>query len=424
MPKGICEWPCTMAVTETVGEFRKRNGHVEMNRDGRPTTLTWSDDNFTRKRPTEKQKRRGYIYKLNQRRALPKATVRQVRIALREAKPTDIIVEIYPTHFCTNCDAPAWFFVTRYEEGHCTCTKCGCVNRMRQENVQRHLNDDGELDKGMSNITPGFDHNDTETRLNGKRIGTPGKKIPSHLRNYWRIRGTVEAIASRWVFNGIDSLIRRAKIKLKRFYYTIKGYDGKMPHGAAAIAAACFYATVLEHEHCIGKRTICTLPAIQRSAQQSRDLKKGRNTRNVTENTILRYTKILKRYGLCDAAVPEIGAKTLRFRPQSSALEHARMAIFSECAPTKFHLPKTKQWGIRIGNTNQGVLYVNSVDTEGSAFAAGIRKGDYVFQLEKEVINCDITPDKFERLVKSHKLKSSGPPVLEIAIMRKKKNVV
>ena len=225
----------------------------------------------------------------------------------------------------------------------------------------------------------------------------------------------------------MESIINSAKAKLRNFYYTI--HDGtendnniKLPHGGAALAAACFYVSVLEFENRVQTKTVCTLPAIQESAQSVRDCKANRQTRDVTEIKILKYAKRLHEYGLCAVKVPEIGAQTLQFKPKSASLQHARMAIFNQCHPTRIFLPLNKSWGMRIGDTKQGVLYIAAVKSTGEAFTAGIRKGDYICQMNKEHIDIDYTPKKFETYVKSLKGKKSTKNIVEITIMRKKKN--
>lgn len=417
--------PDDFAVVETVAEFRKRNGTITKNRYGRPTSLTWSKT--SKKPPLEKQYGSGHIIRIGNRKPLKTVTVSQILQALKVANPSDKIVEIYPTRFCKLCGAPSWFFMDFERRGHSTCTKCGGVNKIAQENINLHLNDDGVSNKNQWDITPGMSARDTSLERRGKTIG---KKPTSHKRNYWRVRGKVEAIANDFNFLAIEGIIKRAKAKLQKFYYSIHDEDEqpeddnkrKMPHGGAALAAACFYAAVLEFERRVGYKTVCTLPAIQESAQSVRDLKYGRTTRDVTDIKILRYTKMLQNNGLCTAPVPQIGAKTLQFHPKSSALEHARMAIFNACARTNFHLPTDKTWGMQVGDTKQGVLYIESVHSSGEAFKAGIRKGDYIFQVAKQLIHFEMNPTKFAKMVSTIKAKSSTVPVIEFTIMRKRKN--
>ena len=145
-----------------------------------------------------------------------------------------------------------------------------------------------------------MDHNDTSIRdRKGKTIG---KRPTSHLRNYWRIKKKIDEIANEWHFMAMESIIRSSKAKLRNFYYAI--HDGsendnniKLPHGGAALAAACFYASVLEFENRVKIKTVCTLPAIQESAQSVRDCKATRQTRDVTEIKILKYANFcLKTY--------------------------------------------------------------------------------------------------------------------------------
>lgn len=415
----------SVGVSETVAEFMARGGVVKMNRNGRATTQSMLI-------PSEGQAGHGYFVQIGTRRANKNVTVEQVRTALAQASPDAVIVELYPTRFCVHCSGPSWNFIHDARRGHSTCKKCGTVNKLFQDNLGTlHLNDDGKANKNHWNITPGMDHNDTETRRNGKRIPTAGLRIKSHKRNYWRIRKKIDHISDEWHFQGIDKLITRAKAKLRIYYYKVHtthesedDEKSKMPHGAAALAAACFYVSVLELEHRLGHKTPCTLPAIQESAQAARDHKSGRTTRDVTIVKILKYADILQRAGLCSVSVPHHNAETLRFTAKSSDLQHARMAIFNDCTPARFHLPASGPWGITIGDSKQGILYIESIKTSGKAFAAGIRKGDYLFQVEKETVEYSLNPQRFQTWVGALREKKSKKPVLELTIMRKKKNSV
>jgi len=331
----------------------------------------------------------------------------------------------HPTRFCGHCQRPSSYFVNRERAGHSTCTGCGVVQRLAQNNFSLRLTDDGVSNKSQWEHTPGMDARDcTLVTKKGTRIGP---SVKSHQRNWWRIRAKIDEIANDWNFSAIDSLIKIAKAKLKKFYFMIHddnrndGMDGKMPHGGAALAAACFYCTILEFEQRVGFKTVCTLPAVQESAQACRDQKNGRKCRDVTDTKILTYSNMLKRHGLCSAKIPVIGAETLRFHPKSAALQHSRMAKFGECSIVKFHLPVNGSWGIKVGDTKQGVLYIDGCSTDGFAWKQGIRKGDYLFQLERETIDINCTPRKFAEKIAKARKRVHHKSVLELAIMRKKK---
>lgn len=409
-----------VAVTESVGEWRKRNGVVETNYNGRPTTRSM-------KNCDEGQRPFGYLTKLGSKNAIKTISAKQVRTALKHADDETLITEIYPTRFCVHCRRPSWNFIRLPQKGHCTCRSCGTVNKIYEDNVGTlHLNDDGCADFNKLNFTQGMTHNDTETRRHGKRIPAPGPRVKSHKRNFWRILKKIEDIAHPWNFGAIENIIKRAKVKLTKIYYQVHDEESpdakeKMPHGGAAVAAACFYASILEFEENSGTKTICTLPAIQESAQAARDHKSGRMTRDVTDLKILKYTTMLSERGLCTAKVPHIGAETLRFHPKSSALEHSRMAIFNVCTPTRFHLPAQGPWGITVEDSKKGVLQIKSAKTSGKAFAAGIRKGDYIFQVNREVANYKLNPTSFQRWVGQMKKQDPSKPMMELTIMRKKK---
>ena len=252
-----------------------------------------------------------------------------------------------------------------------------------------------------------------------------GQKTKSHERNFWRIKKKVDDFLNCWQFDAMESLVKTAKNKLRLFYRSVhpkgsKDDAEKLPHGGAALAAACFYVTVLEFEHRVHCRTLCTLPAIAEFAQQLRDKKVGRQTRDVTENVILRYAKRIKRRGFCSVRLPEIGAKTLQFKPKSASLEHARMALFSQCAPFRFALPSDQTWGIDIKDTKQGVLVIHATNTTKAAFAAGLRQGDYIIELNRSVVGVSVSPSLLETQVKKLR-QQKDKRVIEVTIMRKKK---
>jgi hypothetical protein len=412
-----------IAVTESVGEWRERNGVVETNHNGRPTTRSL-------KSGSDGQFPFGYLAKLGSKNAIKTISAKQVLTALKHAEDKTLITEIYPTRFCVHCKRPSWNFIRYPHKGHSTCKSCGTVNKIHEDNVgSLHLNDDGRANFNKLNFTQGMTHNDTETRKSGKRIPAPGTRVKSHKRNFWRILKKIEDIAQPWNFGAIEVIIRRAKAKLTKVYHQVhtrqtvvdKDDKEKMPHGGAAMAAACFYASILEFEEVSGAKTLCTLPAIQESAQGARDHKSGRMTRDVTDLKILKYTTMLSERGLCSAKVPHIGAETLRFHPKSSALEHSRMAIFNVCTPTRFHLPARGPWGITVEDSKKGVLQIKSAKTSGKAFAAGIRKGDYIFQVNREVANYALNPTSFQRWVALMKKQDPSKPMMELTIMRKKK---
>ena len=149
------------------------------------------------------------------------------------------------------------------------------------------------------------------------------------------------------------------------------------------------------------------------------DRKHHRSNRDVTDLIILKYAHMLKKCGLCSVFVPQIGAETLKFTATSASLEHARMALFNACKPVKFYLPVDGSWGMQVGDTHQGVLYINSIQSEGVAFDKGLRKGDYIFQLQGQTMGIEITPAVFLRQVVAAKQKEAQLQI-EICIMRKK----
>lgn len=425
----------TVAIIETVGAFHKRNGRVQMNCEGRVTTHSWSKRAKTPwcsgAPPTKQQVGWGHVSSVGGRGIRKDATVKQMEAILAAAKPKTEIVVQYPTDFC-DCGNPSWYFLEFYERGHRTCPKCGLTHKINKAGYNLHLNEDGHQNKTQWNFTPGMESNDSMFYKRGRRMQLITQKTKSHERNFWRIKRKIDDFLNRWNFDAMESLIKIAKNKLRLFYKSIhpryedKESDDvqsheKLPHGGAALAAACFYATILEFEHRTRQRTICTLPAIAEFAQTLRDKKAGRQTRDVTENVILRYAKRIKRRGYCTVRIPELGAKTLQFQPKSASLEHARMAIFNQCAPFRFALPSDQKWGIDIKDTKQGALVIHSANTTQAAFTAGLRQGDYIFELNRNVIGVSVSPSLLETQVKKLR-QQKDKRVIEVTIMRKKKN--
>lgn len=371
-----------------------------------------------------------YIKKVGEHNVTKNTTVKQVAEWIQQSSPRTHLLIIHSTKNCVGCKRPAWNFIHFERQGHSTCPSCGTVSRLCQNKFSLRLTDDGEANKSQWEHTPGMTHRDSELRnKKGNRMEIAGQKPKSHLRNYWRIRKKIDGISQDWHFMAIEGIIRRAKTILKKFYYSIHSdTEGdndnfyKLPHGGAALAAACFYCAVLEFERRVGYKTQCTLPAIQEQAQQERDVKRGRKCRDVTDTIILRYAKRLKSRELCHVEIPHIGAETLQFHPKSAAIEHARMAMFNECHPVRFHLPTNKKWGIKIGNTNKGVLYIENCQPGGNAWDQGLRKNDLLFQVERETLGIDFTPVKFEKHIINIRKQHSKKPVIEFMVMRKNKN--
>jgi hypothetical protein len=410
-------------IEESVHAFYSRNGVIVPTIEKRFSSDALKSSNVHKK---DTKAGSGYIIKIGEKNIKRNTTMNQLREMLQESPKDAIIVEMYPTRFCSNCKRSSWQFVESQSRGHATCGGCGTVQKTSASHMGTlYLNDSGKANKANWECTPGMDHNDTILTKNGRRYEIASQRPTSHLRNYWRIRKKIDGIAQFWNFSAIDALVRSAKAKLKKFYHHI--HDGKnsdnarkLPHGGAALAAACFYCAVLEFEHRVHYKTVCSLPAIQEQAQLEVDRNKYRKTRDVTELVILKYAAMLKKYELCLAPVPQIGAETLKFTPTSAALEHARMALFTNCQPVKFHLPTHNTWGLQVGDTQQGVLYIDSIETEGIAFKTGLRKGDFIFQFQGNTMEIDCTPGLFHNTVVATK-KNSNQPQVEISIMRKKK---
>ena len=408
-------------VKSTMADFRKRRGTPVLNDTGRVTLGTFVHC-------SSQQQGRGYLYSVKNFKAKKNVSVAQTERFLKQFSDDDVVVEVYPTRFCCNvrCGKASWFFLDFENRGHSTCSKCGVVNKLVQNNMDsRHLNDDEQVNKNMWNCTPGMDANDTVlVNKKGKRLQMGTQRIKSHQRHYWSCRTIIDNIADTWQFAAAEYMATRAKATCKKFYYRVHQHQQddnhhKMPHGQAQFAAACFYAAVLEFEHTRRMKTICTLTAIQEAANWCVNLKRGRKTRLVTIEVIIRYTKLLKRHVLCQAPIPDITANTLRFQSNDTSKEHTRLAILNKCERTSIHLPADKPWGMTVGDTERGVLYVENVHGNSEAFNAGLKKGDYFFALGTDIIGVEYTPVSFGQLV--GRQKKTDKPHIKLTIMREKK---
>jgi hypothetical protein len=407
---------------EKVSDFRKRKGKLYQNKYGRITSNTF-------RHCSQQQRGTGRICSVGPRQVTKKISPQQISDFLKDCSGDFQISEVYPTRFCGNdrCGAPSSFFIDFERRGHSTCSKCGTVQKMQQNKMGTlHLGDDEKANKSMWNVTPGMSARDCSLMKKGKRLQIGTQRIKSHQRHYWTCRKKVELIADKFNFMAIELIIKNAQHKCKKFYYSVHNETSirddnhyKMPHGKTQFAAACLYAAVLEFETSRGLKTPATLPVIIESAQWEVDRKSDRKTRDVTAEVIIKYLGLLKKINLFQATIPEITAKTLRFKSKDAELEHARLAIFNKCVPTTVTLSSKESWGIKVGDTNQGVLYIESVRGDSAAFEAGLKKGDYLFQFEKKTVKINSTPRDFEKMV--IEAKKSEKEFIKVGIMREKK---
>lgn len=408
--------------SEKVSDFRKRKGKLYENKYGRITSNTF-------RRCSQQQRGTGRICSVGPHQVKKKNCPQEISSFLKNCSEDFVITEVYPTRFCGNkrCGAPSRFFLDFERRGHSTCSKCGMVQKLEQKNMGTlHLGDDEKANKSMWNVTPGMSARDCSLMKNGKRLQIGTQRIKSHQRHYWSARKKIEFIADKFNFMAVELIVKNAQHKCKKFYYSVHndssiGDDNnfKMPHGKAQFAAACLYAAVLEFEKSRGFKTPATLPVIIESAQWEVDRKSNRKTRDVTAEVIIKYLGLLKKRNLFQDTIPEITAKTLRFKSKDSELEHARLAIFNKCDPTTITLPSKESWGIKVGDTNQGVLYIESVRGDSAAFEAGLKKGDYLFQFESKTVKIDFTPREFEKMVLA--AKKCEKEFIKVGIMREKK---
>lgn len=406
--------------TETLLCFNKRNGQLTTTDDDRVTSSSFIHG-------SKHCIGHGYICKVGCRHVTKKITRKQIQEYLQTCPDSTVITEVYPTRFCCNkkCGAPSRHFLDFERKGHSTCTKCGRVQYLAPQKMGTlHLGDDEKANKSLWNITPGMNARDTVLKKNGKRLRIGSQRIKSHQRHYWTILSIIGNIAEKWNFLGLESIVNRSKYKCRQFYYgvhdeTYNDNHFKMPHGRAQFAAACFYAAVLEFESNRKVETPATLPTIIESAQEEVHRSHYRKTRDVTAPVIIKYVQKLKTCGLCNVDIPEITADTLRFKSKNSSLEHARLAIFNKCERNTVNMSMNTTWGVEIGNTTKGVLYIDGVVGNGAAFRAGLQKGDYLFQFDGYTIEVDTTARVFGELVQ--KARAREDEFVKLIIMREKK---
>ena len=172
-----------VAVTETLGEWRKRKGVVQTGYNGRPTTFSMSEG-------PEEQIKQGYVTKLGHRPAKNDVTPEQVLLAFKHAPDMRLSLKFIRRAFAFTARVRRGT-CCRTEAGHSTCKKCGTVNRNPAvcENLGTlHLNDSGKANKGKWNITPGMTHHDTMAYKNGKPVAAFRQRTKAHRRNFRRIQ--------------------------------------------------------------------------------------------------------------------------------------------------------------------------------------------------------------------------------------------
>ena len=400
-------------VKETKAAFLARGGAIRVNNDGRLTSDSAKFDNWNRVnqgRPyiSGVPVGLGRLTQIGDFEVVRNTSIDVVTAKLASCHGAEEIHEVYTTRFCKNdnCRRSSDTFIHDERRNESICTKCGHTQKMSSAKFTRSMNDAGVIDRSQ------YNHGPANAKL-GDTVGCPRstQKKPYHEQNYNRIDGKIRGIAEMFApgFNGLNTIEKSARAKLKSFYYNTHDdseseHNQNMPHGGAAFAAACFYAATLEFEanpRREGSKTLATLAKIHEFAESEVDIKRdhlgNRTTRNVTPLIILRYTQLLRDDDLCHAEIPAFGADSLLWTPKTSDKEHARMALFKKCAPGNLTLPKTEQLGFSVADTGHGALVISRVDNDKIAYKQGFRVGDYILLFEGELVKATDTLDMFEK---------------------------
>jgi hypothetical protein len=216
----------------------------------------------------------------------PTIQYREISNMIERAAMNDIIVEIYPTNFCQDCQCPLSNETPEMELNYtmCTnysiCTFCGLTQFTRTAMLAKLEN------TALQNTT---------------------KKKSYRNRNLERIYGKIQEIGSKfpYQFLGLRAIISSARFKLIAFSNSVP----KLPHGGDAFAGACFFAAACEFRNSrFGRGQIpVTLEIIALFSSDCENSTKQFGTKiNTTSDRILTLVKKLITRGLCTDNIPEL----------------------------------------------------------------------------------------------------------------------
>lgn len=95
--------------------------------------------------------------------------------------------------------------------------------------------------------------------------------------------------------------------------------------------------------------------------------------------------------------------------------EYHRINMLDECAYSVLtQLPWDKPWGLTIGDGGIGMLYVVRVKKKSVAFDVGIRKDDFLYEFEENLIDVMHTPQSLASFVNEAKQRLQRPVCLHI----------
>jgi hypothetical protein len=98
--------------------------------------------------------------------------------------------------------------------------------------------------------------------------------------------------------------------------------------------------------------------------------------------------------------------------------EYNRVNMLDKCVHSVvIQLPWNKPWGLTIGDGGFGMLYVVDVKKKSVAFDAGIRKDDFLYKFEGNLIDVMHTPQSLTHFV--HETKQRLQRSVCLHIMRR-----
>jgi hypothetical protein len=260
---------------------------------------------------------------------------------IERAAMDDIIVEMYPTIFCQDCQCPFSNDTPEVELNYNLCTFCGLTQ---------------------------FTTTAVLAKMENTALQTTTNKMSYRNRNLKRIYSKIQEIGSKfpYQFVGLRAIVSSARFKLIEFANSVP----KLPHGGDAFAGACFFAAACEFRNSqFGRGQIpVTLEIIALLASDCENSTKQFGTKiNTTNDRILTLVKKLIIQGLCTDDIPEL----------------KRMELFRKCTYKRKKIPlnSASKPVLQFEDSGQGIVVISSVQyKEGSEIVegSGFLVGDFV----------------------------------------------
>jgi len=364
----------------------------------------------------------GKIVKIGNQSINSSYTVREITRLINDLPDNGIILEYYATHFCHRILKDGNFclqtkFQNDYERSEVTCKSCGSVSNMVQYLSTNSMDSEGKINQHATNHAP-----------SGTTLGSDTSILlrkPSHLKSYRKIGQIIghiaEAFRSRMF--SVDYIESNARNTLTMYYESIHGItnfvknDNTKPrfkNGQAAIAAACFFIAKLHIE----KKQRCDLPFTMSSIVEYADQENTIQTK-VTPVIVTRICKTLESHGVVEKGLtPELVTVSLDWTNENTALLFRRMELFKKCEQKKIIFAKDSQNGIKLIETDHGVLQVETLNNNSPAYMSGLREEDYLMTLQGEEIPPQETTLTF--IEAFAKAKQSKGNVFELCVQRER----